>query len=103
MHAAAQASIFPTGQASTVGHGSLLDRGYLESLGTWDIVYSWAVLHHTGALWEAAGNVARLVVPGRRLFMSIYNDQGLRSRLWWRLKRRYNLLPRSLRTHSWWA
>jgi 2-polyprenyl-3-methyl-5-hydroxy-6-metoxy-1,4-benzoquinol methylase len=81
----------------TVGQGSVLDRAYIDSLGTWDVVYSWGVLHHTGALWEAAGNVAQLVVPGGRLFISIYNDQGLKSQLWWRVKRSYNTLPRSLR------
>jgi len=89
---------FPEAQTWTVDQGSVLDRAYLDSLGTWDLVYSWGVLHHTGALWEAADNVARLVVPGGRLFISIYNDQGLKSRLWRRVKRRYNVLPRSLRT-----
>jgi 2-polyprenyl-3-methyl-5-hydroxy-6-metoxy-1,4-benzoquinol methylase len=89
---------FPSDRTWTVGHGSVLDRAYLDSLGTWDIVYSWGVLHHTGALWEATDNIARLVVPGGRLFISIYDDQGLKSQLWWRVKRRYNVLPRSLRT-----
>jgi len=42
-------------------------------------------------------NVARLVAPGGRLFISIYNDQGRRSRIWWRIKRTYNRLPPSLR------
>ena len=28
-------------------------RVHRASLGTWDVVYSWGVLHHTGAMWEA--------------------------------------------------
>ena len=33
---------------------------------------------------------ARLVAPGGLLFISIYNDQGSPSRMWRRVKRRYN-------------
>jgi 2-polyprenyl-3-methyl-5-hydroxy-6-metoxy-1,4-benzoquinol methylase len=32
----------------TVSRGSVLDREHLAGLGTWDLVYSWGVLHHTG-------------------------------------------------------
>ncbi len=30
--------------------GSALDEGYLRSLGQFDIVFAWGVLHHTGAM-----------------------------------------------------
>jgi len=73
-----------------VEQGSVLDRDYLRSLGTFDIVYAWGVLHHTGAMWEALDNVVGAVALGGRLFVSIYNDQGLRSRVWKRIKRHYN-------------
>jgi 2-polyprenyl-6-hydroxyphenyl methylase/3-demethylubiquinone-9 3-methyltransferase len=43
-------------------------------------------------------NVERLVASGGRLFISIYNDQGLRTRIWRCIKRTYNTLPASLRT-----
>src|SRR5688572_14449984 len=33
----------------TVERGSVLDREYLTSLGRYDYVYSWGVLHHTGS------------------------------------------------------
>ena len=81
----------------TIEQGSALDEDYLRGLGTFDIVYSWGVLHHTGDVWRALANVARLVAPGGRLFISIYNDQGLRSRAWRVVKRVYNALPGALR------
>jgi 2-polyprenyl-6-hydroxyphenyl methylase/3-demethylubiquinone-9 3-methyltransferase len=82
----------------TVEQSSALDRKHLDALGRFDVVYSWGVLHHTGRMWDAMENAARAVAPGGRLFISIYNDQGYKSRLWWRVKRTYNALPASLRT-----
>lgn len=79
------------------GAGSVLDRDFLVSLGKYDVVYSWGVLHHTGKMWEALENVAELVAPGGRLYIAIYNDQGGASRRWLKLKRAYNRLPRAFR------
>ena len=73
-----------------IEEGSVLDSRYLAGLGTFDIVYSWGVLHHTGDQWTAMDNVSRLVRPGGRLFISIYNDQGAASRYWTAVKRLYN-------------
>ena len=81
----------------TVEQGSALDDDYLSRLGSFDVVYSWGVLHHTGDMWSALGNAERLVAPGGRLFISIYNDQGLRSRIWRLVKLVYNALPDPLR------
>ena len=33
--------------------GSVLDASFLASLGEFDVVYSWGVLHHTGFMWRA--------------------------------------------------
>ncbi len=74
----------------TVEPGNALDRAYLASLGTWDVVYSWGVLHHTGALWQALDNVAALVRPGGTLCLAIYNDQGRLSLRWRKIKALYN-------------
>ncbi|MEV6848905.1 methyltransferase domain-containing protein [Actinoplanes sp. NPDC051411] len=73
-----------------IEQGSILDERYVAGLGRHDIVYSWGVLHHTGDLWRAMDLAARLVKPGGLLFVSVYNDQGPKSRLWERVKRRYN-------------
>jgi len=80
-----------------VEQGSVLDKNYLDQLGQFDIVYSWGVLHHTGAMWQAMGNVKPLVKPGGLLFIAIYNDFGEVSRWWLQRKRRYNALPRLVR------
>ena len=74
----------------TVEQASALDSNYLSSLGKFDVVYSWGVLHHTGAMWQALENVAALVAEGGTLFIAIYNDQGKFSRRWTRVKRFYN-------------
>ncbi|MFK4226648.1 class I SAM-dependent methyltransferase [Streptomyces sp. NPDC019890] len=73
-----------------VEQGSVLDSSLVSRLGQFDIVYSWGVLHHTGALWDALDTACRLVAPGGLLYVSIYNDQGLRSRAWTHVKRTYN-------------
>lgn len=69
--------------------GSVIDKNYMESLGKFDIVYSWGVLHHTGHLKVALENVNQNVKKGGYLFIAIYNDQGVRSRIWKRLKKTY--------------
>lgn len=81
----------------TVEQASALDRDHMSALGTWDIVYSWGVLHHTGDMWTAMEQTCARVAPGGHLFISIYNDQGWASRVWTRVKRIYNAIPSLLR------
>jgi SAM-dependent methyltransferase len=87
---------FPDDTAWAVEQGSALDAAYLTSLGEFDVVYSWGVLHHTGAMWCGIENALSRVRPGGTLFIAIYNDQGLKSHIWWVLKWVYNQLPRPL-------
>jgi SAM-dependent methyltransferase len=89
---------FPDDPQWTIELGSVLDRAYLESLGTFDVVYSWGVLHHTGSMWVAMENsIGRVAGAGGKLFVAIYNDQGWKSHLWRLIKNFYNRLPRILR------
>src|SRR4026207_70951 len=75
--------------AWSIQEGSVLDAAFLASLGQFDVVYSWGVLHHTGKMWEALANVIPLVKPGGRLFLALYNDQGRASKLWRTVKHTY--------------
>lgn len=72
-----------------IQQASVLDQEFLKSLGQFDVVYSWGVLHHTGAMWQAIENVTTLVAPNGRLFIALYNDQGFLSRMWLAVKRAY--------------
>lgn len=79
--------------AWTITQGSILDRTWLNTLGRFDVVYSWGVLHHTGDMQRALENTAATVKSGGVLFISIYNDQGWISRYWTAIKRCYNSAP----------
>ena len=81
----------------TILEGSVLDRDYLKSLGSFDIVYSWGVLHHTGAMWDALENVKVNTKVGGRLFIAIYNDAGEITEQWKKKKITYNQLPNFLK------
>lgn len=73
-----------------ISQGSILDPQFLNALGTFEVVYCWGVLHHTGNLDLALENCAKLVDPGGKLVVSIYNDQGRDSIRWTRIKRLYS-------------
>lgn len=75
----------------------MLDRERIRSLGEFDIVYSWGVLHHTGDMHAGLENAALPVARGGRLFVAVYNDRGIRTDRWHSVKRFYNRLPPSLR------
>lgn len=84
---------FPDNLSWNVEQGSALDADYLAKLGHFDVVYSWGVLHHTGAMWLGIENAIDRVAEGGQLFIAIYNDQGLKSHIWWLIKYVYNKLP----------
>lgn len=88
---------FPDDQQWTIEQGDVLNLDYLNSLGQFDIVYSWGVLHHTGAMWEAMKNIIPLVREGGKLYIAIYNDQGNKSKRWAKLKNFYNHSPEPIK------
>lgn len=88
---------FPADADWTIEQGSVLDADYVQSLGTFDIVYSWGVLHHTSRMWDAIDLASRPVRPGGKFFIAIYNDLGTRTERWRSIKKLYNRIPQPLR------
>jgi len=79
----------PAGNNWAIQQGSILDADFIKKIGTFDIVYSWGVLHHTGSMWAALANACSAVKPNGQLFIALYNEQGIRSKIWKALKRLY--------------
>jgi len=92
-----KARFFPGDDRWRIVEGSVLDKPFLGTLGTFDIVYSWGVLHHTGNMYLAFANTAALVAPSGLLAIAIYNDQGTKSRAWRAVKAAYCRTPGVLR------
>jgi SAM-dependent methyltransferase len=87
----------PDSEVWTIEAGDVTDPDYCAALGEFDVVYSFGVVHSTGAMWQALDNLARAVAPGGLLFVSVYNDQEKASERWRKVKRLYNRLPVWLR------
>lgn len=95
---------FPDDPQWIVEEGSALDATYLDSLGSFDIVYSWGVLHHTGDMWRALDLVHQRVAVDGLLYIALYNDMGAESDRWRSRKRTYCRLPHPLRNpYAVWA
>ena len=84
---------FPDDPQWTIQRGSALDEAFLASLGEFDVVYSWGVLHHTGRMWTGVDLACRRVAGEGTLFIALYNDQGWLSRFWLRVKQAYCAHP----------
>ena len=57
-----------------------------ETLGTFDVVYSWGVLHHTGDMWRAIERASALVRPGGQFAIAIYSATTFDA--FWKLEKR---------------
>jgi len=92
----------------SVMQGSILDSEFISTLGEFDCVYSWGVLHHTGNLWKAVENGSRLVANGGIMYLAIYNRADSigfypdgrfgPSALWVKVKRTYSRAPLAIQT-----
>lgn len=83
----------------TVCQGSVLDLDFMKKLGQFDIVYSWGVLHHTGAMWQAIRNARIPLAANGTFFIALYSDITYRNascegyptpEAWLRIKQEYN-------------
>ena len=89
---------FSSNENWLIEQGSIVDEDYIKKLGTFDYVYSWGVLHHTGNMWKAIDAAITLVNRNNgKICISIYNDQGSTTDLWTTIKKCYNLAPKPLK------
>lgn len=68
---------------------SILNRQFIFTLEPADIVYSWGVLHHTGAMWKGIENTARLMKDDGFLYIALYTTNA-KSKYWLEVKKKYN-------------
>lgn len=76
----------------TVLQGDVLNPTFLHSLGTFSLVYSWGVLHHTGDVWLAFDNAQTCIAPEGLFFVALYSADacGDTADYWLNIKRTYN-------------
>jgi len=73
-----------------INQGSILDLDFVSSLGKFDFVYSWGVLHHTGSVWRAIENTSTLVAPKGQMYLALYSlDVQPRADYWLATKEKY--------------
>jgi 2-polyprenyl-6-hydroxyphenyl methylase/3-demethylubiquinone-9 3-methyltransferase len=72
---------------------SALESEQLKGFGSFDLVYAWGSLHHTGSMWNAVRNVSRCVAPEGIFILAIYNKH-ITSPAWKAIKWVYNQAPK---------
>ena len=73
--------------------GDILDSTFCKSLGFFDIIYAWGVLHHTGDQWKAMKNIKYNTRDESLIYLALYNDQGSTSKIWRIIKQMYSKVP----------
>ncbi|HVE89053.1 MAG TPA: class I SAM-dependent methyltransferase [Burkholderiaceae bacterium] len=77
----------------TIERGDVLDANYIAGLGKWSFVYSWGVLHHTGALWQAVENAQSTVADDGQFYIALYSSDAQSQaspKFWLEVKQKYN-------------
>ncbi|MBS0579578.1 MAG: class I SAM-dependent methyltransferase [Proteobacteria bacterium] len=75
-----------SGQRWTVSEASVFNLDP-KSFGTFDVVYSWGVLHHTGDMYRALRGAAAMVAPNGEFIFALYRHTYL---CWfWKLEKRW--------------
>lgn len=73
-----------------IEQGSILDFDFVKSLGQFNFVYSWGVLHHTGSVWTAIENTSYLVASKGLMYLALYSlDVQSNADYWLATKQKY--------------
>ncbi|KRR18507.1 class I SAM-dependent methyltransferase [Bradyrhizobium retamae] len=88
----------------TAEQGDVLNDEYIASLGKWNFVYSWGVLHHTGRVWHAIENASKTVASDGLFYIALYSeDVQTDPQFWLDVKRKYNEASKRRRwLMEWW-
>lgn len=79
----------------------VLDAEAVVEVGTFPLVYSWGVLHHTGDMWRAIRHASQCVAEEGMFVIAIYNRHWT-SPIWHVIKWLYMRSPQILRTLMVW-
>ena len=91
-----RASSEASGREWMIRSGSILDDDFTRRIPRATRVFSWGVLHHTGAMWKAIENTLDLTQPGGLCCIALYNRPAHPRMMLW-LKRLYNRVPSHLK------
>lgn len=74
-----------------ITQGSVLDENFIKSLGTFDIVYCWGVLHHTGQMDLALTTSLQTIAPNGLYYFALYDSDWSPEppEFWLDLKQKY--------------
>lgn len=88
----------------TVERGDVLNEEYVATLGKWNFVYSWGVLHHTGDVWRAIENASKTVAEGGLFYIALYSEDAQSDpQFWLDVKQKYNRASQlRRRLMEWW-